>query len=552
MATTDEIRPQGVSGAQEALQSLLKAKKNLRLYPSNNPVYRQIVDNTYGKFRDFLDSGGALELGIARNDIFLGEESVYHGDGKDDNLALFFFRDGLRSLGFDSALEKEELEKFLRIISVDFDNELVEDDIITLLWEKDFRNIRYTVDDNALAEYDDYETDAARQAKDGASEEDNIQYAYEEALGMDDAEVVPQMPIAEEDLRALALEVQKDAGAKVDKLSDILLDMLYMAESVEEFKDVARILNNAVEFSVRHSSLGAAASVFRRVREMINSTRSDELKKALGAVFFGAGTPALVKLIGEQLDSKEGIKEEDFREYVKPLGVNAIPPFMEILGELKTISGRRSAIGALAYLGRNDISALLKGLRDDRWYVVRNIIHVLRLVGNKAAVEYLARVAGHQEPRVRREAMKTVGELGGPLAARTVKLYLDDPDRAVRSAAVRALGSIGTDQAREALLERLADRRVLNAEFPEVKESFEVLCHWRSDDVFEFLMVVLRKSPFFGRAKFNEYKAAAVHALGLLGRRDALGEIVKLRGSKDRLVSEYAEVALKRINDAGR
>jgi HEAT repeat protein len=549
--STDARRPQGIESVKEVLQSLQKTKKNLRLYPSNNPMYAKMVDAAYDRVRDFLDSYGQLDMRFSRNDIFFREESAYHEEGKDDNLALFFFRDGLRSVILETDLDKKEFQQFLEIMSVDFDSEEVEDDMVTLLWEKDFSHIKYTVDDNVLVEDEDYEERATREAKDGAMEEDSIAHAYEDALAVEDLDVVPAMPITEQDLKALATEIQEDsAGNKMAKLADILFNMLYIADTTEAFRDVARILNNAVEFSVRHGNLRSAALIFSRTGDIMGKAKDEELRRSLSTVLVNSGSPALIKFIGEQLDAKEGIAEDEFNEYVKHLGANAIQPFMALLAELRTIGGRKNVINALAHLGGKDLPRILRGLQDERWYVVRNVIHVLRRIGDVRAVEPLIVVSGHPDARVRKEAVKSLGEFGGQNAAETVQFFLDDPDKAVQSTAVKALGAIGSEYTKVVLLQRMKEKRFLSTDLSEMREYFEVIARWREDDVFDFLMGVVKRNPFFGRAKYNDYKACAAYGLGLMGRPDALDELNKLKDSKHKTLSEYSLNAIKRISYA--
>jgi HEAT repeat protein len=551
--STDAIRPQGIESVKEVIQSLQKTKKNLRLYPSNNPMYSKMVDASYERVRDFLDSYGQLNLRFSRNDIFFKEESAYHEEGKDDNLALFFFRDGLRSVTLETDLDKGEFQEFLEIMSVDFDSEDVEDDMVTLLWEKDFSHIKYTVDENVLVEDEDYEERATQEAKEGAMEEDSIAHAYEDALAVEDLDVVPTMPITEQDLKTLAAEIQEDSAAnKMAKLADILFNMLYIADTTEEFQDVARILNNAVEFSVRHGSLGSAALIFSRTGDLLEKAKDEELRRSLSSVLVNAGSPSLIKFIGEQLDAKEGIAEDEFNEYVKHLGANAIQPFMVLLAELRTIGGRKNVINALAYLGREDLPRILKGLQDERWYVVRNVIHILRRIGDARAVEPLIVISGHHDARVRKEVLKTLGEFGGQNAAETVQLFLDDSDKSVESTAVKALGAIGSEYAKVVLLQKMKEKRFRSADLPEMREYFEVIARWREDDVFSFLLGVVKKNPFFGRAKYNDYKACAAYGLGLLGRPEALDELNRLKDSKHKTLSEYSLNAVKRISYARR
>ncbi|MFH1025214.1 MAG: hypothetical protein V1764_00855, partial [Nitrospirota bacterium] len=155
MEKSDETRE-----AKDILQTLIKAKKNIRMYPENNPIYVKTLEDTFVRFTNFLDYRDDFKLHIKQNSISYESEELYSSTEKEDNLALFFFKDGLRELTFKKGLPRDELEEFLKIIAREFDREEIDDDIVTLLWEKDFRNIQYVVDEASLVDIDeeDYET----------------------------------------------------------------------------------------------------------------------------------------------------------------------------------------------------------------------------------------------------------------------------------------------------------------------------------------------------------------------------------------------------------
>ncbi|MEJ2253063.1 MAG: HEAT repeat domain-containing protein [Nitrospirota bacterium] len=550
MPGQDEIKTELGKEARELVQSLLKARKNLRLYPVNNPMYTRTVEDTFKRVDDILAAEESLELLISRNDISVAGESVYRSEEKDENLALFFFRDGLRSLSFVRGLGKEEFQDFLSVLSYDFDREDVEDDLVTLLWERDFRFIRYTVDETVLMEDDGYEEKAVSQAKEDASTDEGLRKAYEDAFKAEDVDGqhVP-MSITDADLKALASEVEKDMEEnKQSKLMGILFDMLYGADTLEEFKDITRIMMNAVEFSVRRGDLKTPANIFRRIRILLKKSRSPHVRKNLGMVLAFGGSEQVVKVIGEWLDTKGGPDEEDCSRYVGNLESNAIASFISLLGELETIGGRKSAIDALVVLGRKDVEALARGLRDPRWFVVRNIVYILWRMGDPRAVDYLVRVVNHPEPRVRKEVLKGLGELKEPKAVQPVALCLEDGDPSVRMTAAKALAAVGSEEAKAALLERMPQRRLMATEFREMKEYFEALSAWKDRDIYDFLMGLLTRKPFFRRSKYKEVKACAVYALGLLGNPEALPVLEGLRNARNRMLSEQAGAAVKRIS----
>jgi hypothetical protein len=554
VSNSDSIKPEEAKHAEDALQAILKAKRNLRLYPANNPIYAQMAADTYKKVMNYFDFADTMELTISRSDIQLGPEVVYHSDGKEDNLALFLFRDGLRNLTLSSGLREEELLDFMDVISTDFDADEVEEDLITMLWEKEFQNISYKIDDSDLMDEDEnYEEVAEAQAKEGANSDDNVGSAYEEAVEDETpAEGIVPIAVSEEDLKALEKEFEDEKKSRFPKLIEILFDMLYSSDSMDEFKDVVDIISNAVDFCVRNANLTVAINIFRRAREVLERTKTPEAKKELERLLAFAGSPALTKTIGNWLDSKKGINEAVFKEYVSILGPSSIPHFIALLAKLETIAGRKAAIYALSVIGRKDMKALAKGLGDNRWFVVRNVIVTFGSIRDKRALDFMPKVINHPEPRVRKEAIKLYGEMGGPAAVNNIMEHLYSVDHTEEVVSAQALSKIGSDSAKTALIEKITSKGFQELELSGMKPFFEALARFRVMDVLEFLMKMLDKSPFFGRTKYNEMKACAIYALGLIGSPKALPVLEEQRAGKDRTVSEYAATAIKRIQNARR
>lgn len=553
MSKTDPIKSEEAKLADEVIHAILRAKKALRMYPSNNPIYAQTVKDVYRRVTAFLDYADSLDLSITRNDIKLGSEVVYHAEGNEDNLALFFFRDGLRSLSITQGVDEEELHSFLDVISQDLEREDVEEDLVTLLWEKDFHNISYRVDESELSEDDGYEEDAETQAKEGANEPGSMQQAHDDTEQDEEpADTITPITITDEDLATLDAELKEDQKSKFPKLTEILFDMLYSSDSIEEFKDVSEIISNAVEFSIRHANLAVAINIFRRVREVHDRTKTVEAKKELSNLLAYANSTEIIETIGHWLDSPKGINEKVFKDYVALLDASSIPHFIALLGTLDTIAGRKAAIYALSVVGRKDFKALAKGLGDDKWFVVRNIVVTFKSMNDKRALDFLPRVLKHTEPRVVKETLKLMGEMGGPPSVVHIQEHLYSPKTSVAVVAAQALSKIGSDLAKAALIEKITSKDFQEMELTGMKPFFEALAKFRSLDVFEFLMGMLDRSPFFGRAKYNEMKACAMYALGLMGSNKALPALEEQKASKDRLVIEYATTAIKRIQHVHR
>ena len=544
MEMNEEIR-----AARDVIQAILKSKKILRMYPSNNPVYIKTLEDANGKFREFFYYNDELQLKIKQNEIYCGSEQVYSSSEKEDNLALFFFKDGLRELTFKKGLTNDELEAFLTVITLDFDTEVIDDDIVTLFWEKDFQNIHYIVDEIILGDEENYENSAVEKAKDETNEPNNLMKAYEDALN--ESETIKEtsiIPLTDQDLHALLEEFEKDTKGKLGKLVYILFEMMYLAETRQDFEDISVFLMNSIDYAVLDGDINIATDILLRLKDLFEDKHiSEEIRKYLKKILLFAGSETVVIHLGELLDSGQDIDEKTFVAFVNFLDKNSIVPFMKMLGELKSIHSRKLVIDALTYLGPKDISLLASGLNDTRWYVVRNIIYILRKIADKRAVDFLLKTVKHGDIRVKKEVIRALGELGGPGVIVALRDSLDDAEVQVRTAALKALGNIGSEAAKRIILDRIIDKKFKDKEFDEKKDYFEIISKWKDKEVFDFLVKILKQSTFFGSAKNDENRACAAYSLGLLGNKDALNILNKYRHAGSKLIKEFTFSAIRKL-----
>ncbi len=539
-----------IKEVREIFQTLIKAKKTIRMYPQNNPVYQKTLEGVYEKFRNFLDYKDDFPLKINQNSIYYGSEEVYHHPEKEDNFALFFFKDGLRELTFKKGLTQSEIEEFLKIIALDFEREAVDDDVVTLLWEKDFQNIQYIVDEAFLVDVDeeDYETRAEEQIKEQVTDVNDLMKAYADGFIREEVKELSIMPLTDKDLQLLVEELEKDSGDKADKLATILFELIYQPEDKAELEDAFTFVKDTIKYSMAHGDISVVLNVMKKAEKIIGDPlMTDNTKRYMKMLSSYIGTEEIIALLSDILDSGIEIDGVSFGQVVEFLDKNAIEPMIKYLGELQTVRARKSLIDALVTLGRKDIQAISRGLNDERWYVIRNIIYILRKIGDKRAIEYLLKSVRHGDIRVRKEVIKALGELGGREVIQTLRECLDDPDPQIRIAAAKAFSNIGSEVAKKIILDKIADKMFRDKEFEEKKEFYEVLSRWKDADVFDFLVRSLKRKTFFGRSKNEENRACAALCLGLLGNRDALPLLYKMENTNNRLLRDFSHHAIKKL-----
>lgn len=537
--------------ARDILQSIIKAKKTLRMYPNNNPIYVKTLEDLFARFGDFFHFKGDLTLKIKQHSISYDSEEVYQNPEKEDNLALFFFKDGLRELTFRQGLPQEELESFMRIIASDFDREAVDDDVVTLLWEGDFQNIQYVADDTFLLDSDgeEYEEKAVAAAKEQVSNIDGLMKAYVEEFSDETIKDSSVIPFSDKDLQILMRELENDSSSKIEKVTTILFEMFYQAEDMSTIlEDTLKFFREAIKFSLREGNLNTVIQVMKRAKEILEDPRTTEaMKKHIRMLLLYAGSDDAIGTLGEVLDSNIKIDDEIFKVYTALLDRRAIIPLVKILGEIQTLRGRKYVMDALVFLGRQDIRAVASALNDGRWHVVRNIISILRKIKDKGAVEYLLKAMQSEDARVKKEIIRALPDLGGQEIIKPLKDHLNAPDAGVRIESARALGIIGSIAAKRILLERISDKMFKEKDIEEKKLFYEILSKWKDEEVFDFLIGILKKGSFLWWDKNYDEKACAAFCLGLVGNRDALPYLRKYNDSKHQLLKEFTQSAIRKL-----
>jgi hypothetical protein len=545
----ETIMGEELVAASHVVEGLLKARKILRMYPDTNPIYMKNLKDISDKFHDYFNCSDNLVLRFARNDIYVESDSVYNSSQKQDNLALLFFKDGIRELTFHKDISEEELEEFIKIISLEFDRETIEDDIVTLLWQKDFKNIHYIADDTFLTENEDDETSAINGLKQKSTDPVDLKKAYEDSLNEEEsATSVPIIPLTADDFKLLLTTFEKDREEKLNKFFSMLFELFYDAERSVEYEDIVFFFMKSIEYSLGSSNFLIITNVLVRLKKIISDedTGQEMRRSAIKILLFVSGSK-MISLIGTILASERKIDKNVFQNFVRSLDKNAVSPFMNLLGDLQGIHARRMVIDALVSLGPKDMPPLVKGLNHSQWYVIRNIIYILRQIGDRSVIEHIAKIAKHEDKRVRREVLRTLGELGDDNVLDALEDCLQDEDTKIRIASLNALGHVASPSAMKIVMEQMSHSSFNEKKLDEKKEFFKTLSLWNEKAVYDFCIQIITKKAFWKRSQQYETKACAAESLGMLGNRNALSVLNKCKASRSRLLQESSDAAIKRI-----
>ncbi len=196
------------------------------------------------------------------------------------------------------------------------------------------------------------------------------------------------------------------------------------------------------------------------------------------------------------------------RSLLQRFARHAMIPIIDALAEQDDASRRRVLLEALTSVARENPSAIISRLGDNRWYVVRNLVAALRNVNQPDVVAATRRLLKHEEPRVRVEALRSVARRGDDVLP-PLRSALSDSDSRVREAAISLLGDLGEPAGHRALIAAVGERQ---RPLGERVRSIGALAIRPTPTATTFLNQTARKRIVIG-ASARQLRAAARNAM---------------------------------------
>ena len=129
---------------EETLRQLDKTLRAYQLYLHNNPTYLKSLELLRAAFVPLWAETDSLSLQVADTHFIWSGVTVHAQPEKaSDSLPWTMYKDGVREITLTTGFEGEELEAFLEIIPRARKAQDHEDDLLTLLWEREFVHLTY-------------------------------------------------------------------------------------------------------------------------------------------------------------------------------------------------------------------------------------------------------------------------------------------------------------------------------------------------------------------------------------------------------------------------
>ena len=536
-------REECIKSAADIFNTLSKAIKTLKIYPDTSPLKKKVVAELTEKFNKFLDVYGNLTLSVKHSELFYQEGVVYSHPSKEENIAFKLYGDGIRELTFTEGLEEKEILDFIDVISGEYKGEEGDEDTVTLLWEKDFKNIRYIVIEagedavtrplipektlpseatkNALFRAYKSETGTELHGK-TVADPASVELEIEQIYGKPFSEI---FTLSQEEITKVRQEMEMERG--LDQVLELLDVLFHILQTEREFDSFSEILSN-IESGLKELILsGKYKIVIPTMTTLKNLTKDENTFSSAHAQEVQKVIDALgdVKFLHQITLSTNLSKTDDMDSlftFITMLNRNAVIPVTNLVGTLDQMKTRRLFCDALAILAKENIEPLFVKLEDKNWYVVRNIVYTLGKIKDKKAVPFLKKIKDHKEPRVRKEIVHTLAEINSDDARKLLIEFFYDIDESIRIAALKNIAASGYNKAVPEILNIISGDGFEAKEVYEKKDFFETLGRLGHNDILPFLKdILMKRARLFGKAKIEEQRLYAAHTLKIMAVPEA-------------------------------
>ena len=237
---------------------------------------------------------------------------------------------------------------------------------------------------------------------------------------------------------------------------------------------------------------------------------------------------AAAKYLLSSLESKSCRHKERIHRVLAALGGRAAYLIIDRISLAKGLYERRSLAAALVALGPVAIAPLTAKLKDNRWYVVRNMVSVIGELSNPDCVAQLKRPLYHKDDRVRKEAIRALTKIGGESAEALLIPLLEEPEEALVRRTISSLGQMRSRQAVPAMLKLLERRDLFMKELAVKKELLAALSAIGDHQATDRLLKMLESRGWLALGRRRELKVALASTLGALGDKAALPTLARL------------------------
>jgi len=539
--------------------------KTCRLYHAKNPTVIRFREELFQAVKRLTDELGAITYKFSADDVLFGEVSLYPAKSRDDNLALPFHRDGVRGLTLNPGITAREMDAVVDAVLLVTGQSQIDDDLVTLLWQANLQHfdVDYvpaegdvgvgTVEEvGELVPWPTADADGEQgQAGDAAQHQGDA--AADGGSRSDDWTTGDLAVEIEAGFEELATMAPHEVGRFHDEFAaehevSLMTTALAIAHAYVDAGATTEDRVELAQFLPRMLRLAIGSGSWLEAREALTLLRECSIEEwSVESVTQELFQPISITSTVEVLDRQDPTQVAEFVALAKELGEPAVEWLTLALSESQHRITRRVLAEATAGLCRAHPERLVPWLKDSRWYVVRNAVHILGWIGGEAIVNLLQPALRHPDPRVRHEVVAALGQADRAVARPLLLELLPGSDTRLFCAILQQLAFQPDAATARLLVSFLRDPVFEQRPNDEKRAIYSALAAVGTDDVLPDLEAELAKGTWLARGA-DMHRQAIARCVARIGTPRARALLERGAESKRPPVRAACAEALKRIH----
>ncbi len=510
------------------LDKVIRASK---LYQGEGALLERMFGDLERRGLDLI-ANGAITVRVASFGL------VYQGQpvAPDEKRIPYLFRmfcDGVRELTLLEGLDREQMEGLVGVLASDMRD--TDEDMVTLLWKKQFRHVRYYAADTFTA---------------GAQVEDvdgELTLAADQGPGQFQSEVDgKEVTLSADDIRLLGGEGQLEwikeakaplqAAGKVAKVAEKIREVFRRPTDIERF-----VLLGLDQQLLEEGKQQPSALVLSMLDDLAYQGISEPILALFRAVLEAGGERRasadvlLAAIVDPQRLSRLAAtinREQDaFTELIGPLVARLGSALVPLLKDLVPGPTQKELHAKLAEAGHDLTNFYAKQLQEPDTAVVLGAVEALGSVGTPDAIMALTTVLSLNDVGLRRAALKAMVGKYHPDARIALARVLKDPDRDNRLLALQVIGASKDNRMTWGLLSAVKETRFAEKDGEEQAAYYRALASFQDDrTVAHFQEILSRKNITRSKGVIGA-QMLAVRALADVGSPKAVETLKRFRGA---------------------
>jgi len=525
-----------LTSVTQLLKSLDRASKNVRTFGHQNSVAQKFFEQFYTELSTHLEQYNILTFVVQREGLYFKEASVYSAKSGDanENFAFKLYSDGIREITFHQGIEQEDVLFFFDALWDTIGEAGTEDDdIVTRLWSRNLPTLTIVTADEVMkvSELDDVLTPQGKAPLDSSMREilaKEGKDAKDEQRKQKISSSVTGYEVTEQEMAGLARDISVESSRdNILYILDILTAVLSSERSPELLSKLFDIFDGILKslFQGGHWSIVEHVLGLLTEAEAIRPDLTEAHKNKLQNMFNQLGSPELVTIIQQYLNTAEKPRTEGFGNVLLMMKPSAVPAICTLLGDLEYPGHQALIANALVDLAKETPEIVTKHLSDRRPTFVRNLLGIITRWNNPKLADNVEKILRYPDPLIRREVIRTVAILRPSGSAAKLIPMLNDPDEGVRLATLKPLLT-GNYTAPFSIWDPIVNAETFSDREPAEKRNiFHAMRATAGEEAVPYWTTLLTEWGWTNRKKREDLALMAVDALGKLGTAAALSAL---------------------------